>query len=85
MKSKESIILFRFKFAEIDITADLVFPGRMQELSTARWRDCKRHKKVHTSRQGVAGFFLRKKKESNTRFPEFLTRFWIRACGGCLD
>ena len=28
--------------------------------------------------------FLRKKK-INTRFPEFLTRFWIRACGGCLD
>ena len=47
MKSKESKHL-------VPVSESL--PGRMQELSVARWRDCKRHKKVHTSRQGVAGF-----------------------------
>ena len=66
MKSKESNILFRFKFAEIDITANLVFPGRMQELLFRKKEEIvKDTKKVHTSRQGVAGFSSQ--EENQTR------------------
>ncbi len=55
MKSKESKFSFRFSSSR----KRTGLAGAGQEPSSERERDCKRHKKVHTSRQCVAESFCR--------------------------